>query len=330
MRHTVLAQQLTLLSLLVENRTLTVEALAERLHTTPRNIYYALRFLRESPDFELEKRGPCYSVSRQSPFVARMCEAVKFTDDEIVTMKRLLDEADRRNPVVERLRHKFSHFYDPVLLADERLRGPRADIAATLYRAMQEERMVIINGYRSPHSGTVADRLLEPFTFLNANRDIRAFEPASGLNKTFRLSRMEGITLLDARWANAGSHRRLFTDIFNFASETTTPVTLRLDTLAYHVLVEEYPRAEMYVRPLGGGLSSPREEENCRRETGDLLEPGNPPPAESWLFEAPVCSMLGVGRFVLGLYDHIRVVGTPALTAYLNNRLTAFTRQCYP
>lgn len=309
MRHTALAQQLTLLSLLVENRTLTIDALAERLHTTQRNIYYAISFFKDDPDFRLEKRGPCYSLSRESPFIARMCEAVKFADDEIITMKRLLDEGDSRNPIVTRLRRKFSHFYDPVLLADEQIRGLYDDICRTLYQAMREQRMVIVRQYRSPHSGTVADRLLEPYVFINANRDIRAFEPASGLNKTFRIARMQGVTLLDARWADADKHRDIFSDLFNFASETTMSVTLRLDSLAYHVLTEEYPRAENSIHP----------------------EPkATPDEAESWLFEATVCSWIGVGRFVLGLYDHITVVGTPGLSAYLAERLAAFTGKQNP
>ena len=65
--------------------------------------------------------------------------------------------------------------------------------------------------------------------------------------------------------------------------------------LAYNLLCEEYPLAERDVRPLGEGR---------------------------WLLDTEVAGMAGVGRFVVGLLDDIRIVEGPELTNYLHRYLS--------
>ena len=67
-------------------------------------------------------------------------------------------------------------------------------------------------------------------------------------------------------------------------------VRLELGLLAYNLLCEEYPLAERDVRPLGRGR---------------------------WLLDTEVANFTGVGRFVVGLLDDIRVVDTPELTEHI-------------
>ena len=60
------------------------------------------------------------------------------------------------------------------------------------------------------------------------------------------------------------------------------------------VLTEEYPRAERYIGT----------EEDGR-----------------WRAEIPVCSYIGVGRFVLGLFEDIEVLGDEGFRAYLKEKV---------
>lgn len=119
------------------------------------------------------------------------------------------------------------------------------------------------------------------------------------MNKTFRLSRMESVTLLDEKWLCRSEHRQIYTDIFNFASEDLIPVTLRLDQLSYNVLVEEFPLAEK-----------------------DITSDG-----EHWLYNSHVCSLKGIGRFVIGLYDHIEIINSPELEDYVCRKLKLFSEK---
>lgn len=298
MRHDKLSQQLELLLLLTENRQLTVDHLCRKLGLQKRNLYYYLEFFKGA-DFRVEKRNGIYSIPRDSKFISRLADIVKFSEDEVVMIKRLLDEADDKNIVIQGLRRKLSRFYDFDIIADDELRRTQAHNVSQLYEAVKYQRMVTIVGYSSPHSQTVTDRIVEPYLFLNGNRDIRAYELRSGMNKTFRVSRMKDVTILDTEWLHKDEHKPQHTDVFNFASETLTLVTLRLDQLSYNVLTEEYPRAESDITADGDG---------------------------HWTYRAYVCSMIGIGRFVLGLYDHIEIVDSPELQTYVREKIEHFAR----
>ncbi|MEE1121594.1 MAG: WYL domain-containing protein [Prevotella sp.] len=298
MRHDKLGLQLELLLLLTENRQWTVEQICQKLHIQKRNLYYYLDFFRGA-DFNIVKHGAYYSISRDSKFISRLCDIVKFSEDEIMLIKRLLDESDNSNMLVRSLKQKLMRFYDFNIIGDEQLRLRHAKIVSTMYEAIRSQQMVVIHNYSSAHSGSVTDRIIEPFLLMNGNRDIRAYEIKSKMNKTFRLSRMESVTLLDEKWLCRSEHRQIYTDIFNFASEDLIPVTLRLDQLSYNVLVEEFPLAEK-----------------------DITSDG-----EHWLYNSHVCSLKGIGRFVIGLYDHIEIINSPELEDYVCRKLKLFSEK---
>ena len=75
-------------------------------------------------------------------------------------------------------------------------------------------------------------------------------------------------------------------------------VRLELGTLAYNLLCEEYPLAERDLAPDG---------------------------ESHWLLETEVAGFAGVGRFVVGLLDDIRIVDSPELTGYIREYIAANT-----
>lgn len=301
MRHDKLGLQLELLLMLTENRQWTVEQMCEHLDIGRRNLYYYLEFFKGA-DFGLVKHGQYYSIPRQSRFISRLCDIVKFTEDEAVMLKLLLDGADDRSAVVRSVKQKLSRFYDFDIIENDPVRRHQAQMASRIYEAVKLRRVIVIRGYASSHSGSVTDRRVEPFLLMNGGRDLRAYEPSSGMNKTFRISRMESVEMLDEEWGNASRHRQMFNDYFNFASETLTPVCISMDQLAYHVLIEEYPRTEHDIVKRDG----------------------------RWILETEVCSMLGIGRFVLGLYGHIDIIGSPELEQYVREQLEVYVRKGQP
>lgn len=294
MRHDKLGNQLELLLMLTENRQWTVERMCKHLGLQKRNLYYYFEFFKGA-DFGLSKHGGYYSISRQSKFISKLCDIVKFTEDEAITLKRLLDQADEKNLQVRSAKQKLERFYDFNIIENDPLRLKHAKIAEQIYKAIKEEKLLCIRGYSSPHSKSVSDRIVEPFLLMNGSHDVRAYELNSRMNKTFRLSRMKSVEIIDEGWTHRSDHRQMFTDLFNFSAEELTMVKLRLDQLSLNVLLEEYPQAE-------------------RDLDGDILTTN-------------VCSMLGIGRFVLGLYDHIEILEGDELRNYLDDKIKQFTQK---
>ena len=96
--------------------------------------------------------------------------------------------------------------------------------------------------------------------------------------------------MLDSPWQYAAEHRQGFTDIFRMNGEERKPVQLELGLRACNLLLEEYPLAERDLTPQG---------------------------RDRWLLKTEVANYLGVGRFVIGLLDDIRIINTPELEEYL-------------
>lgn len=296
MRHDKLSLQLDLILLLTENRRWTIEEMCENLGLQKRNIYYYLTFFKQA-GFEVEKHGKYHSLSRRSPFISKLCDVVNFSEDEVGLIKKFLDTADERDIVVRSLRQKLLRFYDFNIISDPvRLKNEKKNLE-TLYEAIKMEQKVTIMGYSSPHSKSVSNRVVEPYLLFNGNRDVRAYEVATGINKTFRLSRMQSVEPSEAPWEHKDDHKEFFTDIFNFTSEQRIPVKVELDQLSYNVLIEEYPRAERDITPVNN---------------------------YKWLYQTHVCSMLGIGRFVLGMFDHVRIIDSPELQSYVKTKLTSY------
>jgi predicted DNA-binding transcriptional regulator YafY len=146
----------------------------------------------------------------------------------------------------------------------------------------------------------MSDRIVEPYLFLSDNTEVRCYEVASGMNKTFKISRAQSIELLDMLWSHKDKHKPIYTDLFHFSSETTTTVRLLLGTLATSLLLEEYPAAEHEMK---------------QQEDGRYLLTTN------------VCSFKGIGRFVLGLFDDIEIIDSPELTKYLQTQAELLTQK---
>lgn len=293
MRHDKLERELDLLLLLTESRQYTVKQLCDKLGVSRRNMYYYLDFFRDA-GFKVEKSGNCYSIDRSSPFFGKLIERISFTEEEAVTIRRLLDNVKGTNAIVETLKRKIDRFYDFGILAADATSERAAHNISTLHDAIKYERQVVLRGYSSPHSSTTRDRLVEPFMLMDGNREVRCYEPASGLNKTFKIIRMTDVEPLADNWMFKDKHKQMFTDVFMFSAETTSTVEMVLGQLSYNILTEEYPKAV-----------------NHAKQTDK----------SHWLLSLDVCSYIGIGRFVLGLYDDIEVLGDEGFKQYINEKI---------
>lgn len=292
MRHDKLEKELRLLLMLTENHRYDVAQVCDRMGISRRMFYYYLESFRDW-GFVIEKQGHTYSIDRKSPFFLHLFETINFTEEEALTLMSILNKVDDSNALIERVRHKLDRFYDLRILNSPEVREQQAHNVSVIYTAIKSKRMVAIRGYSSPHSGTVADRMVEPFLLMNNNNELRAYEPLSACNKTFKVARMADVALLDVVWSHEDRHREVFTDIFMFSGEELHSVELLVDQLAHHLLLEEYPQSARFVRPMAG----------------------------RWLVRLDVASYLGIGRFVLGLYGHVDVRGDAGFISWLNRQV---------
>lgn len=299
MRHDKLGLQLDLLLLMTENHDYTAAQLCDRLGISLRNLYYYLDFFRDA-GFRVIKSGTCYRLDRHSPFFRKLHERIDFTEQEAILLRRLTDGADETNPLVESIRRKLDKFYDLRILTDVKYQERISRCVSRLYEAIKYKRIVKLCGYSSPHSRSVTDRLVEPFLFMNDNMDVRCYEISTGMNKTFKVSRMADVQLVDMLWSHESQHRQVYTDAFMFSGEDTYPVSLVLGQLSANLLGEEVPRAATHLTPNGDGRQR---------------------------LQLDVCSYVGIGRFVLGLYDDIEVLGDDGFRQYLRERIARMQQQ---
>ena len=290
-----LQRQLLLLRIMIKNGPQTVESLAGQTGLCPRMVY---RYIKQfsTLGFDVVKKDCAYTIDYDSPYLKDITQGFRFSEDEALTILRVLNSVVDRTPQVRNLREKLSALHDTQIMRNYGVDEHVAQNLAVLYAAISNEQMVCLRNYSSPHSGKVSDRIVEPFMFLPGNNEVRCYEVLTGENKTFKVSRAERVELIDLRWSNRDKHRPFYTDIFHFSAEEVFPITLRLGQLAHSVLLEEHPYAAPYITPESNG---------------------------TYLLETDVCDFKGVSRFVLGLYEDIDVLGSEELRDYLKQKIAA-------
>lgn len=292
-------RQLRLLVLLTQDRDTDIDSLSRELQMSRRSIYRYIETFREL-GFVVEKRGNRYRVSPSSPFFRRITERIHFTEDEALTINQVLNAVYDRSPQVRHLRQKLSSLYDFDVLARHGVDEHIARNLASLYDAVKLERVAVLRGYVSPSSGKVSDRMVEPYMFLSENSEVRCYELATGMNKTFKISRAERVDLLDMLWSHKEAHQPFYTDMFGFSGEQLFPVRLVLGALSARLLLEEVPSVASQLA---------------------LLDDGR------YRLHARVCSYKGVGRFVLGLCDDVEVESPRDFKDYLRARVRFLTQK---
>lgn len=291
------ARILDLIVMLTSASRLSALDIADRLGMTRRGVYNYLHLLADY-GFKVRKEGCHYSLDPRSPFFRRLDENIPLSDAEAEYVCHTLADADRSDVMASRLRAKLTrHFGLDDIAADTESATRISNNKAQLRLAMKTERIAKISNYSSPHSQTIHDRYVEPYMFLNNGRDVRCHEIATHTNKTFKLSRMGSVEVMDDSWFNKPMHRPVHTDIFMFSGEEHHNIKLRLGQLSHNLMVEEYPLSDTCITPDADG--------------------------KHWMLNIEVASYLGIGRFVLGLFDDIEIVGDDGFKAYIHNKVAA-------
>lgn len=295
-------RQLRLMAILTQNRELSIDEVSKRTGMSKRTIYRYLEAFK-AMGFVIVKEGTKYRLDHRSPFFRKITASIHFTDDEAITINQVLNSVYDNSPQIRHLREKLAFLYDDKVLARHGIDQKVAENLSNLYRAVREERVCVLHDYTSPHSGRKMDRVVEPFLFLSENTEVRCYEMASEMNKTFKISRAASVEVLDLLWSNKQKHRAFHTDLFHFSGEQFFRVRLLLGWLSANLLREEFPAAENMLQ---------------------LQDDGR------FLLDTEVCSFKGIGRFVIGLFDDIEIVDSPEFDTYIQARLNDLVKFIKP
>ena len=286
------SREIQIISLLTDNHQYSVQQIAELLGTTKRNVYYEFEHLKKS-GFKLIKEGTKYRLDRNNPFFKRLHGNISLSSDVALFVYKHLNFL-ANNPQAQDIKAKLENFYNLEILTSPSEMKKAEQNFNLLKEAIRDKKIVILKDYSSPHSNTISDRLVEPFELMNNETEVRCYELKSHQNKTFKIARMQSIEIQEVEWLHEKEHKNVFTDIFHFSGEEKQLICLELGQLAYSILVEEYPLSEAYItRNLNG----------------------------TWRFEIEVVSFLGIGRFILGLHQDIKILENDALKTYIGGKI---------
>ena len=293
-----LERLLRLMKLLTSNVNYTVNDLAERLDTSYRSIYRYIETFKEAGFVVHKLEGGVYKLGKESPYFREISQLVHFTDEEAHIVNQLIEGLDDTNMLKQNLRKKLSSVYNCTSMAASVVKGKNAANVNRILEAIEERRQVLLCDYSSSHTGEVRTRCVEPFGFTTNYVQIWCYEPDSGMNKLFKTSRIGSVEVLDKGWEHEDDHHEGYIDIFRMTGYEQHRVKLELGMLAHNLILEEYPLSERDIKPLANGR---------------------------WLLDTNVCNYLGISRFVVGLLDDIRVVGSPEYSDYLKQRMSSLT-----
>ena len=171
----------------------------------------------------------------------------------------------------------------------------RAAAISQLQHACSKKKRVILHNYASSNTGNISDRHLEAYEILPDDNLIISFDCDNREIRVFNINRIGYVeTLENEPWQYYGAHRKVNVDVFHMTGEKPINISLQLDLFAKNLLVEEFPRAKDH-------LQHDKSDQNV------------------WYFDAPVYRLEGVGRFYIGLANHIKILNAPELQQYIQN-----------
>ena len=163
---------------------------------------------------------------------------------------------------------------------------------ALLQQALQNKRQVILHNYASSNSGTFSNRTVEAYDVHPDSNLVICLDHKDNLCKVFNLNRIGYVEILDKPWVSTAIHKAIHVDVFHMTGEANYHCVLELDLMARNLLVEEFPKSREFIT-----------------KTSSL---------DLWTFDTIVHNLAGIGRFVAGLANHIRILDAPELKLYLN------------
>ena len=287
-----LRRLLELIMLLVKG-SYTIKEISRKLDTTPRTVYRYLDTLKEA-GFVLTKEGKYHQIKKLSNDFKNITDLLYFSKEDASILYSAIESIDDGTVMKQELKRKLASIYDFDIVAKAIVQPEHLSNFRLLNEARKDKIQVRLVNYRSASSDKVSDRIVEPFSFTSGLLDVLCYEPESQSNKMFKVSRIGKVEQLGTPWQYEDQHEEGFIDIFRMRTNEKIPVTIHLKVRAANLLMEEYPLSK-----------------ECLTKISD----------NRWELKTEVCNMEGIGRFVIGLYDEIRIIDSPELKQHISKKI---------
>jgi len=284
-----LERLLRLMKMLTANSSLTVDEIAVNLSISPRSVYRYIDTFREA-GFVIKKTDNYIKLDKSSPYFKDISDLIHFSPEEAYILKSAIESIDENNLLKQNLKKKLYTVYNYNILAETIVSGKNGRNVSLLVEAVESKRPVVLRNYASSHGNDIRDRHVEAYAFTTNYVQVWCYCPEEDCNKLFKVSRIGSVEIVPEHWKHEKEHKSGYIDIFRMNSNETIHITLKLGLRAMNLLIEEYPLAAKQIRKLADN---------------------------EWLLETDICSLDGVGRFVMGLSDDIEIIDSPELKEYI-------------
>ena len=300
MDHGRILRLLDLMKLLSSNVDYTIKELMDRLDISRRSIFRYLETLRFAGFAVQKKKGTSiHKLLSKSDDSIDLSRLIHLSEEEAYLLHNLLGALSSDCQVMINLEEKLTALFDATSVTEIIGNKVNGENIMRLREAIDKKKQVILVGYESGNTMSISDRLVEPIKFSTNYTDIYAYEVTSGKTKTFKISRIQNVSVSLKDWQNEDKHENIEVDCFRMTGKEDIPVTLRMTLKAKNLLVEEYPLSARYISFDG----------------------------DHWWFRGNVKDSTGVGRFYMGLTDQIEVINSPILERYIRHTINCNLKQ---
>ncbi len=283
---------LRLMQYLSGNTYYTIDELSEKLGITRRSIYRYIDTFKNAGFAVQRINDGIYRMTNRRNTDLDLSKIVFFSEEEAFVVNNLIDALDDTNVLKRELKLKLSAVYESTNIGRYTINKGVSKTISSLAAAIKHKRMVVLHHYSSSRSNAVKDYQVEPYGFTTNYIDVWAFDTNDMQNKTFKVARIGEVEILEESWYNESAHQEEPTDSFRSHSNQAFHVKLKLTQVAKNRMVEEFP---LTVREI--------------RQYNDV-----------WYYEGTVRSMEGIGRFVLGLPEHVAILEGDEVRQYVREK----------
>lgn len=285
---------LSLVSLLHRDMYWPVDRLAKRFGTTTRTIYRYLEDLERLNYHVVKDDQNRYRILGPSS----QTWMPEFDPDEYIFLREAVASVQDKHPLRETILQKINDNLKLPVLGAITAQHETSRILHTLQQAMDDGVCVRLQDYYSLRSDTISDRVIEPIRMIRGMRYVLAIDRKTLSVRQFKIDRIgEAIKLKTKSTIEKGYDNWGIDDFFMNGHKGVT-VALGLTTRAANLLQEEY------------GIPMAKLEKQKSTEF-------------PYRYETTVYGMEGVGRFVLGLVDQIKIYSPERLKTYVGKKIVS-------
>lgn len=220
-----------------------------------------------------------------------------FSEEESYLLSKAIDLLEERPVSSKRLKQKLTSFLNQDKVVERYIEKEKSALVSLLHRARRDKKQVLLLKYKSGNSLTVKNRLVEPFEFNDGFNLFWAFDTGLNQNRQFKLCRLEDIEETSLDWEHERSHRTKPVDIFRNTGDLDKVIEIDMNLKARNLITEEYPLSERYISGIG---------------------------PNSYTLKVKVSKYEGPGRFVMGLWEDVKIVGDSGFKEFLKKKSACF------